>query len=227
MRTFEAFERKNLFPGVDGAWKLFTEQNGCKVSHWCRPLHGQWWEWRDNLTTWGHGVKATAKSTCPPVLQFYNPTRSHNSDNGISKFANLKSCFISSVSCSRQCFMEGCGDFSPEVSPARLWLYADLCSSVEDGEKLECNTEELLPHYSENWKVKIPFLIIYSAKGKRDQVPRVMATMWHKSRTWCLLRQDILLQFPGEVICVQPRALLRDKIWPDLSLLKSSSLCIP
>lgn len=108
-------------------------------------------------------------STSPhsPTLQFYNPTRSHNSDNGISKFASLKSCFISSVSCSGQCFMEGCGDFSPKVNPARLWLYANLCSSVEEGEKLQCNTEEWLLYYSKIEGQKIPFVIIYGAKGRK------------------------------------------------------------
>lgn len=74
-------------------------------------------------------------------LQFYNPTSRVNSDNGISKFANLKSYFVSSVSCSGQSFTKGCGDFSPKVSPTRLWFNANLWSSVEEGEKLECDTK--------------------------------------------------------------------------------------
>lgn len=36
--------------------------------------------------------------------------------------------------------MEGCEDFSPKVSPDRLWFNANLWSNVEEGEKLEHDT---------------------------------------------------------------------------------------
>lgn len=61
--------------------------------------------------------------------------------------------------------MEGRGDIPLKVSPARLWFKENLWSSVEEGEKLEGDTKVWCLHSdSENWRTKIPFVIIYNAK---------------------------------------------------------------
>lgn len=102
--------------------------------------------------------------THSPVLQPHQEIQFWQWDFKICK---PKSSFISG-----QCFMEGWGDFSPKVSPARLWLNADLCSSVEEGEKQECDTEErCFHHYSENWRAKIPFVNICSARERKIRSP--------------------------------------------------------
>lgn len=159
-------------------------------------------------------------------LQFYNPTRRLNSDNGISKFANLKSYFISSVSCSGQCFMEAmktfliklvlldsdsvktCGPVWKRVKSWRVIQRYDVYIQIQ---KIEGQKSPLL------------LFTVPKCPVEKDQVPRGMATVWHRSRTCSLLREEVLLREWS----VFSLGLLGDKIWPDLSLLRSFSLCIP
>lgn len=88
---------------------------------------------------------------------------------------------------------------------------------MEEGEKLECDTEVWCLHPdSENWRAKIPFVIIYRAtvpRGERSGSPGWWLLCDTRAGLAVYLKQ-VLLQFPGAVICVQPGALSRDKIWP-------------